>query len=363
MKILQVITRVDTVGGAQRHVFDISKALISDGHEVEVLSSGEGSFRDLLHENYIPFFDVKHIKRELSLSKDLKSIFSIREHVKQFKPDVIAIHSVKAGLLARLACVGIDVKVVFTAHGWSHIRSSKGLKYNIYRFLERSLSYLSLRVICVSSEDYIFATDVIGIPPHKLITIHNGALNNSHKVVFNKQGTLQILTVVRFQEPKDFNTLLEGLSLIKEFDWILKIVGDGPDINKVESLIKRFNLSGKVFLEGFQENISTYYLNADVVLLISKSEGLPMSLIEAMSYSKPIIASEVGGIPELTCNSNGITIPENGVFELAEAIKECINNKNKGDFSMGLNSYKLFIDKFEFSVMYNKLLKTYKESN
>ncbi|NNG45157.1 glycosyltransferase family 4 protein [Pseudoalteromonas sp. NEC-BIFX-2020_002] len=360
MKILQVITRVDTVGGAQRHVFDISKALINDGYEVNVLSSGNGSFRDLLNENGIAFVDVKNIQRELSLIKDLKAILSIRKYVKYFKPDVVAIHSVKAGLLARIACFGIDTKVIFTAHGWSHIRASSGLNNKIYKYLERFLSCISTKIICVSSTDTDFAENVIGIPSNKLCTIHNGALDNNHTVFFNEHRTLQILSVVRFQEPKDFNTLIEGLCLITEYDWVLRIVGDGPDAHKVHSLIKESNLSDKVLLEGFKEDLSHYYSSSDLVLLISKSEGLPMSLIEAMSYSKPLVASNVGGIPELISSNNGILVPDRGAVELSDAIKQFINDKNKGDFSMGLNSYELFLKKFEFSVMYNKLLTIYK---
>ncbi len=364
LKILHVITRVDTVGGAQRHVFDICNQLVKDGFDVSILSSGKGEFFELIKRSKIPFINVQFMRREISLLNDIRALFFIRRSISKYNPDVVAIHSVKAGLLARVACIGLCNKVFFTAHGWSHIRSCSDKKARVYKCLEYILSKVCQKVICVSDEDSKYAINEIGISPKKVTTIRNG----THKPIIRNTGVecsskspFNMLSVVRFQEPKDFITLIQSLKLISEYDWTLTIVGDGPELESVRLLIQSLGLTDKVLLEGFKEELSNYYLKADVVLLISKSEGLPMSLIEAMSYSKPIIASKVGGIPELTCNNNGFLIPENGVVELSEAIKQLINNKIKGDFNMGLKSYDLFLEKFEFSVMYNKLLKIYKE--
>ena len=360
MKILQVITRTDTIGGAQKHLYDISKELTKNGHQVKVLSSGNGEFYKLIKKSGIPFCGIETMKREFSLINDIKSIIKIRKKVLEFKPDVVAAHSAKAGLLVRVSCIGIKTKVFFTAHGWSHIRTSNSMARGVFKNLELVLSYFCQRVICVSQADSDYAKSYIGIKKEKIVSIHNGVFKPDIVSMppYNSKE-LSILSVVRFQAPKDFETLIKGLELISEYNFHLKIVGDGPDFNAVKSKIESSKLSNKISLEGFKTELNSYYSSADVVILISKSEGLPMSLIEGMSFGKPLIATDIGGVSEIVNDKNGFLIPPLNAECLAEAVKSCIELKQTNDNRLGEGSIELFNKKFNFSVMYKKVLALY----
>ncbi len=364
MKILQIITRSDTVGGAQKHVYDIASRLQADGHIVNVLSSGNGPFRSLLEEHSIPFVDLEYMKREVSLLDDLKTLISLRRIISKFDADVVSIHSVKAGLLARLACIGLKNKVIYTAHGWSHIRASSKMMQKIYGLIELTLSKITDTIICVSKADYEYANKEIGISNNKLNLVQNAVhlpTDDMEEVCDYKQDpTLRLLSVVRFQAPKDFDTLLDALALISKLNWHLTIIGDGKDVDKVNQMIADRELIDNVCLDGFQHNTAQYYRKCDAVILISKSEGLPMSLLEAMSYSKLLIASSVGGIPELVQDGvNGYLIRNNDVSQLVDKIEYLVQNKKQICKEMGSNSYKLFINDYCFDVMMKRLYSIY----
>jgi glycosyltransferase involved in cell wall biosynthesis len=364
LKVFQVITRADTVGGAQKHVLDISTELLKHNCEVHVLSSGQGPFRELIEEQNIQFHELQDIKRNPNLFADIRVVLQLRKLIKSHNPDVIALHSVKAGLVGRLASIGLKCNVIFTAHGWSHIRSAGNFNKILYSSLEKFLSFFSNSIICVSESDYIFALKHIRISNRKLHCIPNGAcIPKSYDVdeIQKSSGCLNLLSVVRFQEPKDFDTLLSALRLIKDRCWHLTLLGDGENFESVKYQISSYGLKNKITLEGYQTEITSFYKKADVVLLISKSEGLPMSLIEAMSYSKTIIGSNVGGIPELiTHDWNGYLIGDGDFNELSKYISALSNEQHNSCETFGNRSYKRFIEKYTFEKMLIDILSVYR---
>tara|TARA_R110001583_G_scaffold10782_16_gene49643 strand:+ start:16322 stop:17419 length:1098 start_codon:yes stop_codon:yes gene_type:complete len=363
MKIFQIITRSDTVGGAQNHVLDLSISLKKQKDDVTVISSGDGIFFDRILKNSITYFNLKDMRRNISFMSDIRAIFKLRVKIKKEKPDVVALHSVKAGLIGRIACLGINTKVFFTAHGWSHIRNAKGVSRLIYSSLELFLSFLCKKVICVSQADLDFAKSNLYIPEAKLELIYNGVKldKTPDKTSPNESNMLNLLSVTRFQEPKDFDTLLISLASLKNEQWNLNFVGEGEDLDKVKLEVIRLGLKDKIFFEGFQDNLTNYYERADLVILISKSEGMPLALLEAMSFSKLIVASNVGGIPELIeSGENGYLIEQSDIKSLSKAIKNIIDMSNEQRTNMGANSFVRFKKQFQFSSMLTKILLLYK---
>lgn len=363
IKILQIITRADTIGGAQKHVFDISKELKSDGHQVTVISGCSSVFRALVAQEGIDFIGVNCLRREFSFFYDLKTIFFFFKLFVIKRPDIIALHSIKAGLLGRIAGFFSASTIYFTAHGWSHIRDSSGWKQKFYIKLEKYLSLLCSKVICVSQADLNFANEVIGIAENRLCLIENGVhpVSNCSQVQHDLTDIKSLLSIVRFQAPKDFETLLLGLSKIKDKSWILDVLGDGPDMNIVKKRIQDLGLVDKIRLLGFKDNIDNYYQKSDVVILISKSEGLPMSLLEAMSCSKLLIASDVGGISDLIIPEwNGFLVPTGDVEYLSSCLKKVIDSPSIIK-EYGNNSKCHFDYNYSFDKMYSKLITLYKD--
>ena len=148
---------------------------------------------------------------------------------------------------------------------------------------------------------------------------------------------------------------------MKNKSWNLRILGDGPDIAKVKQRIAVLNLEDKVSLLGFKDNIDKFYQSSDAIILISKSEGLPMSLLEAMSCSKLLIASDVGGISDLITNEwNGFLIPPNDSQYLTSCLLKIIESPSIIK-EYGNNSKAHFDLNYSFENMYSKLMTLYKE--
>ncbi|MUK61339.1 glycosyltransferase [Aliivibrio fischeri] len=363
MKIFQIITRADTVGGAQKHVLDISKELKKDGHQVTVISGSSCVFKTIVQQECIDYIGIDCLKREFSFFYDLKTIFYLFKLFFINRPDIIALHSIKAGLLGRIAGFFSTSTIYFTAHGWSHIRDSSGSKQKFYIKLEKYLSLLCSKVICVSQADLNFAHEVIGIAKNRLCLIENGVHSISSNTQFqhHSKDLISLLSIVRFQAPKDFETLLLGLVTIKNEPWLLNILGDGPDMNIVKQRIHELGLIEKINILGFKRNVDDYYQEADAVLLISKSEGLPMSLLEAMSCSKLLIASDVGGISDLIIPDwNGFLIPSGDSEYLSSCLTKLIDSPILFQ-EYGMNSKKHFDENYSFEKMYQKLVQLYIE--
>ena len=364
MKLLQVITRSDTIGGAQQHVLQISKQLIHDGHEIIVVSGSEGIFSDKIKAVGCKYIRISTLFRKISILNDVKSLITLRRLLKNESPDVLALHSFKAGVVGRLASFGLGTRVIFTAHGWSHIRSSKILIACIYIIIEKVLALFSDKIICVSRADIEFAIDKMGLPTDKLLLIHNGTPFSSFHAekprCSMKDESIKLLSVVRFQPPKDFITLLEGLRLLRDINWTLTFLGDGEQLDYVKSYAKGLGISDRLKFEGFVSSIDEYYLDHDALLLISHSEGLPIAILEAMSFRLPIIASDVGGVSELvTDGENGYLIAPNDFQCIASKIAFLVKNPARR-IAFGERSYEIYLSKFSLSKMMTKIYSAYK---
>jgi hypothetical protein len=146
MKVLQVITLAD-LGGAQSVLINLSECLINDGHEVIVVSESEGPMWDILPDA-IKKIKIKSLQRSIDFWKDLKVVIQLRKIYRQYRPDVIHLHSSKIGLLGRLAFP--KSKVVYTVHGFDSIR----IAYRKFLLIEKLLSNQAKYIVGVSQYDY-----------------------------------------------------------------------------------------------------------------------------------------------------------------------------------------------------------------
>lgn len=165
----------------------------------------------------------------------------------------------------------------------------------------------------------------------------------------------EIVCVGSVTERKGQRMLIDAICRVakeKTPDFHVTILGDGVIRNELEQKIKDNNLSSVVEFPGFTDNVNEYLINSDIFILPSKDEGFPMSILEAMRISLPIISTNIAGIPEMLHNGyNGILIEpnENDIYAV-------MRNLNVYDWKqMGCNSRRLFIDKF----LINKMVKDY----
>ncbi|CAE6880948.1 Glycosyl transferases group 1 [Vibrio sp. B1REV9] len=363
MKIIQLITRSDTVGGAQKYILETSDRFQQDGHEVTIVAGGYGVFSKEVERIGLKYIRLDTIVREFSFFNDLKSVFSFRDLVKSLQPEVVVIHSAKAGLVGRLALIGVNTKVIFIAHGWSHIRSSRLFGRKLYSVIENVMSFFCDKVICISKQDLDFANEQLMISKKKTSLIYSGVRDPLTCKKMSCNAEYNLLTVTRFQHPKDFSTLLTAMKEVElvHSNWIITVLGDGDQFEYYMHKTAELGLSGKIKFLGFKEKLGEFYKECDLVFLISKSEGLPLSLIESMSYRKPIIASNVGGVCELIEDGvTGYLVPPSDPKALSQVIVDVLSKTKTELAIMGDNSYEKYRNEFNFEQMINKLYEHFK---
>ena len=152
MKILFVITRGDTIGGAQVHVLTLANLLKKNGHDVLVSYGGdrEGPFSELLIANNINHISIRGMKREISLFNDLLSILRLRSIINNYKPDIVTLHSSKAGFIGWISLLFSKIPVLFTVHGWAFTEGIDSKKAKFKSKIEGFLGYLTSKIIVVS---------------------------------------------------------------------------------------------------------------------------------------------------------------------------------------------------------------------
>lgn len=356
MKIVQLITHMNEVGGAQVHVRDLSKQLVLDGHSVTIVYGGEKEIaNDLLIEE-IRFIHNRFLVRPIHPLNDFLGFLQIRRILRRIKPDIVAIHSSKAGIVGRVACWSTRTPSVFTAHGWSFTEGVAGNRKFLYRNIEGWVGRLSKKVITVCDYDRNLALRYQVLPSNKIRTIHNGVLdtkNSSHER--GNEDVVKILMVARFEIPKQQMELLEALMHMKDLNWHMIFVGDGSLKQACAQFVQENCISHKVTFLGNHSNVPELLKDTDIFVLTSAWEGLPLSILEAMAHSLPIIASNVGGVKEAVRDSvNGYLICHN----IAELLTILIENESLRK-KMGEKSREIYEASFTFEKMYQKTISTY----
>ena len=364
MKVLYIITKADEIGGAQVHVRDLAKKLNADGHNVSIIVGENGALVNQLKNENIEVIIVEELIRDISPSKDLQAIIKIRKLIKKISPDIIGLHSSKAGIIGRLAAVGLRIPVVFTAHGWAFADGVGEKKRKFYVLIEKILAPLVDRIITVSKQDKELAVKYNVAPDSKQIVIHNGMPDLEmvlHSSTENTNAQIKIISVARFSEQKDHETLLLALSKIEQVNWLLTLVGKGPKIDLIKSYAHELKIDSNIEFLGERDDIISLLNESDIFTLITNWEGLPLSIIEAMRAGLPVVASNVGGVQELIDdNHTGFLVKHKDVQQLTKIFEKLLKDKSLRD-RMGHLGREKYIANFTFDNMYHKTLGVYKE--
>jgi glycosyltransferase involved in cell wall biosynthesis len=267
-------------------------------------------------------------------------IFQLYKFIKNNNIDLIVCNSANAGFYGRICALIANIKSIYVSHGWSSTYNGGKFSF-IFNKIENILSLITTSILCISRNDEKIAINHLGIKKNKIKVISNSifAINNIN-YRYAKESNISIVTVCRLKYPKRVDLLIDAISKFNNVH--LTIVGDGPNknllqkkINKIES--NNITLLGSI--NGFDD-----FSNYDIFALISESEGLPISAIEAMSSGLALVLSNVGGCSELIRN-NGIIV-QNTVDEIIFGIQDCIN---KLDFYKS-NSFTLYNEKFNLNL-------------
>ncbi len=341
LKILYVITQSE-LGGAQKYVFDMAQGARRQGYDVTVASAPNPSFRDALEHNGVVFRELKHSRRALHFLTDIKLLLSLVKLLRTEKPDILHLNSSKIGGLGALAGKLCHVrKIIFTAHGWAFNERRPWWQQTAIILASRFAALFQDTIICVSDFDRKAALARKVAPESKLVTVHNGidvkefmflSKEEAREKLGIGQDNFVVGTVANLYKNKSLDTLvLSAISASHAVpDIRFVIIGEGVERARLESMIAKYHLSGHVTLAGALENAPHYLKAFDVFCLPSKKEGLPYTLLEAMAARVPVIASAVGGIPEIiTHEKNGLLLKPASPGTLWDAIAFLMKNKKK----------------------------------
>lgn len=355
MKILYTITKSE-IGGAQVHVMQLAKHMKDTGHAVAVMSAPGGWLENEATKLGIRFYANPFFANSFNPLRILKSFSLIKKTVSEFAPDIVHAHSSFAGILTR-AAVRNKIPTIFTAHSWAFTDGASIFRKIIAPISERFVSKYTSKIICVSEYDRKLAVRYRIAPAEKLVVIHNGAARNPFTDVV-KENVL--VTNGRLAYPKEYLLLLESYKL-SGTDMKLAIISDGPDRPIIESKISELGLTAKVSLLGnlsSREMVQEILAQSKLFVLISKHEGMPLSILEAMSAELPVIASNVGGIPEEIDSDCGVLV-RNTKEEIASAIRLLSDEDTQK--AMGLAARKKFEEHFTLEQFLTKTKKVYEE--
>lgn len=359
MKIAFCITRMDEYGGAQVHLRDLCLWLKGQGHDPVVLSGWLGKVSDFLQSQDIECIEIPDLQRAIHPVKDFRAFVQIRDALKRVNPDIVACHSSKAGLLGRLAAKVCGLPVTFTAHGWAFTVGVSPVARIIYWVLEKIASYFTDRIITVSQYDRN-----LGIKFHIAHLRHITAIHNGMPMIppvlrsIKSHQPLNLLMVARIGAQKDHHRLLRVLWGCLDIDWTLNLVGGGDDL-ELRQMVDKMGFADRVHFMGEREDVPDLMVAADVFLLISNWEGLPLSILEAMRAGLPVIASHVGGVSEAVVHQKtGWVVPAGQDAPLLDALQTLLPDRLRL-MDMGRAGRARFEEKFTFQMMAQQTLAVY----
>jgi len=322
MKIIQIMPEFG-LAGAETMCENLTYELNKLGHDVLIISMYN------YHSEITERMEKKRIKI-LYLGKmpgwDFSMIDKMKKIFIQEKPDVIHTHRYVMQY-AIPAAIGAKIKRrIHTVHSVAkqeNIFLARKVNLIFYKFANVTPVALSKNVQKTIAKEY-------GLNEAQIPIIFNGInlQNCKPKTSYVWQDTINIVHVGRFVKAKNHTALIESFANITELypNCRLHLIGDGAEKNKIEILVKQKRLQNKVLFWGLQNNVFSFLHNADIFVLPSTYEGMPMTLIEAMGTGLPIVASDVGGVSDMVRNEKTALLIKPNVEGITNALKLLIND-------------------------------------
>jgi glycosyltransferase involved in cell wall biosynthesis len=309
-------------GGAGRILIDIAKHHSKDFVPSVILLgySVDGDYLSELEANGIPAFAILKKSRF-----DLGFLRRLKEKIALVEPQVVLFHSPVAYLWGRLPFITERRKriIISVEHSSAPDYTKLALLWNLL------LSVRTDKIICVSETVKNFLRS-IWFPSEKLIVIENGVVVSDLAARnFMKSGTKTISMVARLAPPKDYETLFRAFRLVKRKGYavLLNVVGDGPQRATLTKMLQNLGIVNYVHFLGERKDVRDVLLRTDLFVLSTRSEGLPISLLEAMEAGCPVIASDIPAISRIIEQGvNGILVPCGDDVALAHAMEVLIND-------------------------------------
>jgi glycosyltransferase involved in cell wall biosynthesis len=320
VKVLRVIARLN-MGGPALHVAYLTAGLRDRGYDTTLvtgtLARGEDSMAFVAEDLGIDVVKIEQLGREISPVRDLLATLRLARVIRRERPQILHTHTAKAGTVGRLAALLAGRHrppvVVHTFHG--HVlRGYFGpVRSRVFLALERWLAATSTALIAVGPQvrDDLVA---LGVAPAERFTVIRLGIELEERVRPSEDGRAEtrrylgvptdrfvVGWVGRMTAVKRTEDVLEAFKRLRDngVDACLCMVGDGPERPQLERRASELGVIRDTLFLGYQEDVSQYYAAFDALVLPSANEGTPVSVIEALAAETPVVATRVGGVPDV----------------------------------------------------------------
>ena len=334
-KVLLAITK-SNFGGAQRYVFDIASKLDKNKFDITVLFGNKGLLKQKLDETGIRTITIDKLGRDIRITDEISVFVSLLKILREEKPDVFHVNSSKIGGLGALAgrLAGVK-KIIFTVHGWPFNEKRPAWQILLIKFLSWLTVLLAHKTITICKADFAKSMNWPFVK-NKIVVIRNGVesfelLNRDtarDQLLFgrNNNDVIWVGSIGELVPNYNHKIAIEAIAKINSQNSkkiYYTIIGTGELKNDLQKLIDSKNAGGEIILTDFIDNAKSYLKAFDILLYPIKKVGLPYVLLEAGLAKTPVIATSIGGIPEVISDyKSGILLRKNDSEEIVKLLSE-----------------------------------------
>lgn len=376
-KKMKIVHIAQANGGVEVYLKMFFKYINKEKYDNYIILSEQYNKSKEYFENLGVKVFIVNMQREISPNKDLKSMIKIYQIIRKIKPDIVYTHSSKAGGLGRIPAKLVGAKNIYNPHGWAFDMNVSRIKRNMFIYVERVLARITNQVIAISNYERDIAIDKKIIKSDKISVIENAIDLDYFKQHYDRKEILDDLNwnnddiiigmVARISEQKSPNTFVDiAIKLSEKYEKCrFLMVGDGEQRGEIENKIKENYLGEKCNITGWVDDPYKYLSVFDIALLTSKWEGFGLVIPEYMAAKKPVVASNVGGIPNIIEDGeNGYIVDDLDVNKFVERIEaiigdDSLKNKlidaahdtvtSKYDFRRNIKEHEIIFDKIKIN--------------
>jgi glycosyltransferase involved in cell wall biosynthesis len=343
-KILRVIARLN-MGGPALHVAYLTEGLRERGYDTTLvagsLARGEDSMAFVADARDVEIVRIDELGREISPLRDLMATVRLARLIRRERPDILHTHTAKAGTVGRVAALLAGGRrpsvVVHTFHG--HVlRGYFGpVRTWFFRQLERWLASKTTALIAVSPQvrDDLVALGIapasrfvvvrLGIELGERVGSEANGRGESRRYLGIEPQRFAVGWIGRMTAVKRTDDVLLAFKQLRDdgVDAVLCMVGDGPDRPDLERRAHELGIVRDTLFLGYQEDVGPFYAAFDALVLASSNEGTPVSAIEALAAGRPVVATRVGGIPDVVVEGvDGFLVEPGATDDLAGRLSQ-----------------------------------------
>ncbi len=365
-RIKMKILYVTTIGSTMDFFKAFIRQLLDDGHTVDIATNEKDrKASDCYRDWHCKIYHIDTSRSPFNTG-NIKAVRQIRDIVRENGYDIVHCHTPIASICTRLACRKArkhGTKVIYTAHGFHFYKGAPLKNWLLFYPAEKLCAHFTDTLITINQEDYNLARKKmkaksieyvpgVGVDTSKFANVEIDRDKKRQELDIPVDKKL-LISIGELNENKNHETVIRALQDIKDVCYI--VVGKGDKQQMLEKLIDDLDMSDRVFLLGYRQDIGELLKMSDLFVFPSYREGLSVSVMESMSSGLPVVCSNIRGNCDLIDENGGVLFDPHSVDDCKNAIVKALN-RNMIDMGK-YNQTK--VNAFCYEKVHNKMKKLY----